>query len=213
MKIELKNVVPLPLKGSLNPQSTCWNTDVELLPAKKIVVQAVSGKGKSTFVNSIYGIRKDFEGEIFIDGISTKNIDADRWSEIRTQHLSIIFQDLQLIPHLTVAENLQLKNELTNHKTVDEQKAMVEKLSLGDKWNTACGVLSYGQQQRIAVVRALLQPFDFILLDEPFAHLDHENAQLCYQMVREEAQKNNASIVLTTLDFASIDEFDQHLTL
>lgn len=213
MKIQLKNVVPLPLQDQLNPTSTCWNANAEIAENQRVLVQAVSGKGKSTFVNSIYGIRRDFEGEILLDGISSKAISMDNWSEIRAKKLAVVFQDLQLIPHLTVAENLALKNDLTLHKTVEEQKAMVQRVGLADKWNVNCGILSYGQQQRIAIVRALLQPFEVILLDEPFAHLDEDNSSNCYQMIAEEAKKNSATIVLTTLNNTKIDLFDQHLTL
>lgn len=213
MKIQLKNVVPLPLQDQLNPTSTCWNTTAELGENQRILVQAVSGKGKSTFVNSIYGIRKDFTGEILLNGISTKTISMDDWSAIRAKKIAVVFQDLQLIPHLTVAENLALKNDLTHYKTTAEQKAMVQSVGLLDKWNVSCSILSYGQQQRIAIVRALLQPFEVILLDEPFAHLDAENSLRCYQLIAEEAKKNSAMIVLTTLNPTKIDLFDQHLTL
>lgn len=213
MNIQLNKVIPHPLRDSNHINSTCWNSHVTLSNNQRILVQAVSGKGKSTFVNSIYGIRKDFDGEILIDGKSTKNLTSDELSTIRSLQIAIVFQDLQLIPHLTVTENLLLKNELTHHKTIDEQKALVEKVGLLDKWNSPCGLLSYGQQQRIAIVRALLQPFEFILLDEPFAHLDQNNSQICYQMISEEAKKQNATIVLTTLNNSQIDQFDQHLLL
>ncbi len=213
MRIQLNNVVPVPLRDIQNHVSTCWNTIVDILSDQRVVVQAVSGKGKSTFVNSIYGIRFDFDGEILLDGQSTKTISMDEWSDIRSTKLSVVFQDLQLIPHLTVEENLSLKNELTHHKTSEEQKQMVERVGLPDKWSIACGLLSYGQQQRIAIVRALLQPFEVILLDEPFAHLDSENSQLCYALIDEEARKNNATVVLTTLNNTTIDSFDQLLIL
>ncbi len=213
MRIQLNNVEPVPLRDVQNHVSTCWNTIVDILSDQRVVVQAVSGKGKSTFVNSIYGIRFDFDGEILLDGQSTKTISMDEWSDIRSTKLSVVFQDLQLIPHLTVEENLSLKNELTHHKTSEEQKQMVERVGLLDKWSTPCGLLSYGQQQRIAIVRALLQPFEVILLDEPFAHLDSENSQLCYALIDEEARKNNATVVLTTLNNTTIDSFDQLLIL
>lgn len=213
MKIQLNKVVPFPLRDNYAENSTCWNSEVTLLPNQKILVQAISGKGKSTFVNSIYGIRKDFDGEILIDGISTKALTFDELSNLRTHKLAVVFQDLQLIPHLTVAENLQLKNELTNHKSIDEQKMLVKQVGLLDKWNVACGILSYGQQQRIAIVRSLLQPFEMILLDEPFAHLDQQNSANCYQLILGEASKQHATIVLTTLNHTHIDQFDQHLLL
>jgi len=213
MRIQLNKVIPVPLKDISNHISTCWNAMVDIPSNQRIVVQAVSGKGKSTFVNSIYGIRYDFEGEILLDNQSTKEMSMDEWATMRATKMSVVFQDLQLIPHLTVEENLALKNDLTNHKTIEEQKQLVKRVELLDKWNVACGLLSYGQQQRIAIVRAMLQPFEVILLDEPFAHLDHDNSQICYKLIDEEAKKNAATVVLTTLNNTTIDSFDQLLIL
>lgn len=213
MNIRLNKIVPIPIKDSYSSSSTCWNQEVELNSKLNTVVEAVSGKGKSTFVNTLFGIRTDYQGQILFDSKDIQEISAREWSEIRQTKLAVVFQDLQLIPHLSVAENLLLKNELTHHKTVEQQQEMVERVGLLDKWNTACGILSYGQQQRIAIVRALLQPFEIILLDEPFAHLDASNSQNCYQLIKEEALKQQASLVLTTLNDAKIDQFDQHLFL
>lgn len=213
MKISFNHIVPHPFSdGNFHPDSL-WGKEISIQSPNRVLVQAVSGKGKSTFINAIYGIRKDFEGTILLNESSTKDLTFQEWSQIRSEKLSVVFQDLQLIPHLSIAENLALKNNLTHHKSVEEQKEWIEKIGLIDKWNTPVGILSYGQQQRVAIIRALLQPFEVILLDEPFAHLDEENSKICYEIIKNEALKNNATIVLTTLDKTDIDQFDQYLVL
>lgn len=212
MKIQLDKIIPFPFSDGNYDSHSLWGKETEIT-GKRVLVQAVSGKGKSTFVNSIYGIRKDFSGVIYFDQQPTNGFTSNQWSEIRKTRLSVVFQDLQLIPHLTVGENLALKNSLTNNTGESLQKEYVEKVGLLDKWNVPTGILSYGQQQRIAIIRALLQPFEIILLDEPFAHLDNTNANICYQLIVDKAIGNEAAILLTTLNHTDIDNFDQHLIL
>lgn len=213
MKIEFKNVLPFPLADTTLDKNTLWSSTIKIEEHQTVLVQAVSGKGKSTFVNSIYGIRKDFTGEILLNGKSTKEISSSEWSQIRSQKLAIVFQDLQLIPHLSIAENLALKNELTHHTSTEQQKEWLNQVGLYDKWNTRCGTLSYGQQQRVAIIRSILQPFETLLLDEPFAHLDEKNTKICYSIIQEEVKKNKATLILTTLNESRLDHFTQQLTL
>ena len=87
----------------------------------------------------------------------------------------MLFQELRLFTELTAWENIQLKNSLTGYKSKKEIKVWFEMFGIADKWDTPVGKMSFGQQQRVALVRALCQPFDFIFLDEPISHLDEEN--------------------------------------
>src|SRR5690606_1149836 len=160
---------------------------------------ASSGKGKSTFVNILYGIRKDFDGEISINGRDISLLTLDEWIELRRDKISAVFQDLQLFPDLTVWENLQLKNSLTQHQTDERINEMLNILGIGNKKQQSCGTLSLGQQQRVAIIRALLQPFDLLLLDEPFSHLDEHNAALALELILEETERNKGGFILTTL--------------
>lgn len=138
---------------------------------EKVLLNATSGKGKTTFTFLLAGLRKDYSGEITFDGQNSKNFSPKEWATLRAQKLSFVFQDLQLFGELTVAENLQLKNQLTSTFTEEEIKAMVNQLGIGDKWQSTCNTLSMGQQQRVAIIRALCQPFDWLIMDEPFSHL------------------------------------------
>ena len=100
---------------------------------------------------------------------------------------------------MTLLENIQLKNGLTNHASENEIKNWIEVVGLSKHLNQKAVHLSYGQRQRIAVIRAFCQTFDFILLDEPFSHLDQINQTLLLDLIINEAEKNNAGIILTSL--------------
>lgn len=213
MKIEFKNVMPHPLKDFKHPENSVWGKTFEFGHQESILLNAQSGKGKSTFVNIIFGIRKDFDGEVLIDDENIRSFSDRQIEHLRSKKLSIIFQDLQLFPNLTVKENLLIKNNLTQHKTEEEIKAMLEHLGMMGHYERRCGHLSMGQQQRIAIIRALLQPFEFLLTDEPFSHLDEENTQLSLELIEKEAQKNKAGYLVTTLGEHHGYSFDKILTI
>jgi putative ABC transport system ATP-binding protein len=127
--------------------------------------------------------------------------------------VSYIFQDFKLFPSLTVWENLVLKNELTQHKTDEAMQAMLQKVGLWAKKDQLIIELSLGQRQRIAIVRALCQPFEWLLLDEPFSHLDESNISILTTLINEELIKNNAGMILTSLGSDYLFEYDTLLKL
>jgi len=213
MDIHFKHVVPTPLSSYEQNENSLWNQNVILEKGKKVVVEAPSGKGKSTLIHLLYGIRKDYSGEILLDGQLLSNFSNTKWSAYRKNKLAILFQDLQLFPQLTLLENLQLKNDLTNHFTHDELIDFVAQTKLSEKLNEKCGNLSMGQQQRVALIRAICQPFSWLLLDEPFSHLDAKNAEICMELINQACEKQNAGWVLTTLGKHVSSSFDQLISI
>ncbi len=213
MTITFNNLLPFPLEEYPHGNESVWKNNFELHLPKKIVLNASSGKGKSTFVNMIYGLRKDYSGELLIDGKNIADFTLDDWIELRKEKMSIVFQDLQLFPELTVFENLQLKNELKQHKTDEEMFEMLELLGIGDKKNQLCKNLSLGQQQRVAIIRALLQPFELLLMDEPFSHLDEQNASIALNLISKETDANQGGFILTTLGSYHGFQYEQELNL
>lgn len=111
----------------------------------------------------------------------------------------MLFQDLRLFTELSAWENVQIKNSLTGFKSKKEIKTWFEALGIADKWEVPLGKLSFGQQQRVALIRALCQPFDFIFLDEPVSHLDDENGRIMASILAEEAERQGAGIVVTSI--------------
>lgn len=213
MTLEFNNVLPHPLREYPHGQDSVWNNTFKLDLPKKIVLNASSGKGKSTFVNTIYGIRKDYDGTILLDGEDIATFGLDQWIKLRRDKLSIVFQDLQLFPDLTVMENLELKNELTNHKSNHDILDMLELLGIPDKKNQPCKTLSLGQQQRVAIIRSLLQPFEVLLMDEPFSHLDEHNASIALDLIAKETDANAGGFILTTLGSHHGFQYEQELKL
>lgn len=213
MQIELINVMPKPLASIQHGEKSIWGSHVILHPAKKIVLNASSGKGKSTFASTVFGIRDDYSGRIEYDKRDIKTFSVDEWTEIRKNKIAVVFQDLQLFLTLSVRENLLLKNSLSDTFTEGELKTLLEKLEIDDKWNQKCGLLSMGQQQRVAIIRSLAQPFDWLLMDEPFSHLDIENTNRCLSIIADRTNGQNAGFVITTLGNHHSFNFDQELNL
>ena len=198
-QIKLNHIVPNPIKEFGFSHSMIWNNQFTFNKGEFYQIVAPSGIGKSTLINIIYGDRIDFDGELFFDEISTKRLKQKDWNEIRRTKISYVFQGLHLFEELTLLENIQLKNGLTKHVDETQIKKWVEIVGLGKHLNQKSVHLSYGQRQRIAVIRAFCQPFDFILLDEPFSHLDDENQNLLMDLIENEANKNNAGVIFTSL--------------
>ena len=213
MKIILDHIMPAPLASIQHGAESIWGNYIELHPGKHILLNASSGKGKSTFTMTTIGIRRDYEGKLTYDGRDIKSFKPDDWTLIRQEKVSVVYQDLQLFPNLTVSENLFLKNKLKDTYSETELKQKLEFLEIDDKWNQLCGLLSMGQQQRLAIVRSLCQPFQWLLMDEPFSHLDEMNAKKCIQLIDERCIEQNAGFVLTTLGDSHGYQYDYELKL
>lgn len=213
MKITLQQILPQPLASIQHGADSIWGNRIELHHGKHVMLNASSGKGKSTFTNTIFGLRQDYNGQLLFDEQDTRSFSPTEWTEIRMNKLSVVFQDLQLFPKLTVRENLLLKNSLTDAFTEKELEDLLISFGIGDKWNQACGLLSMGQQQRVAILRALAQPFDWLILDEPFSHLDAENARICLEAIDKRTREQGAGFVLTTLGDHYGYTYDQELKL
>lgn len=213
MDIHFENVMPHPLASIEHGEGSIWGDCVTLRKGNKILLNASSGKGKSTFSTIVFGIRSDYNGVIKYDDRDIRTLNTQEWVEIRQRKLSTVFQDLQLFHNLTVAENLQLKNALTDFKTDQQMKDLLAVLEIDHKWNDRCGLLSMGQQQRVAIVRALCQPFEWLIMDEPFSHLDERNSRRCLEMIARECDAQQAGFVLTSLDDDNRFPYDYELKL
>lgn len=213
MNIRFDHIMPHPLASIQHGANSIWGNLIELEAGKKIMLNASSGKGKSTFTSVIFGLRTDFDGALFYGNQDTKNFKKSDWTQIRQEKISVVFQDLQLFPSLSVRENILIKNQLTDTFTEHEIKGFLEALEIETKWDQSCGLLSMGQQQRVAIIRSLCQPFDWLVLDEPFSHLDAENAQRALKLIDARCSSIQAGFVLTTLGDDYQFNFDKELNL
>ena len=165
----------------------------------RLCVQAESGSGKSSLLNFIFGNRTDYRGDIFFDEVNVRSFGVERWCEIRTGGISLLPQDMGLFPELTVAQNIDLKNNRTGHKSHGQIMQLLERVGIAGKYDVPVGKLSIGQMQRVALVRAVCQPFDFIFLDEPVSHLDARNNKTVAEIITEEANRQGAGIIATSV--------------
>lgn len=202
-EIQLIATLPQVFAGMENDQPVCssqvWLNEVTLRRPDYYMIEAESGTGKSSLCSYIYGSRGDYSGRILFDGEDIAAFSIEHWCRIRTRALAYLPQEMQLFPELTVLENIQIKNRLTGCKTDRWITQALERLEIGGKADQPAGKLSVGQQQRVAIVRALCQPFDFILIDEPVSHLDARNNSIVAGLIAEEASRYGASIIATSV--------------
>lgn len=181
-------------------QSEVWQQDLSWQEPQRIFVQAPSGAGKTTLIHILYGLRGDTEGAVLWGGNKLSGMSEESLCALRREQLSIIFQDMRLFPELSAWENLEIKRALTDTVSRAELRDMLESLGIADRSNRPAATLSYGEQQRVAIIRALLQPFDWLLMDEPFSHLDEMNKRCAAALIESVTQRNHASLLLAELD-------------
>ncbi len=198
-RIHFNNVVPNVFSERKDLCSDVWANDITFEKGKLYLVEADSGKGKSTFCSYIVGYRHDYTGHVFFDDADTINFSVSQWVDARRQNISHLFQELRLFPELTALENVEIKNKLTGYKSEKQILEWFDMLGIADKIDAKVGRMSFGQQQRVAMMRSLVQPFDFILADEPISHLDDRNAEIMAKIMLDEANKQGAGVIVTSI--------------
>ena len=173
--------------------------DFQIERGEFAVVVGPSGAGKTTVLNILGGMDTASSGRVIVDGKDIAQYSPRQLTAYRRDDIGFVFQFYNLIPNLTALENVQLKNNLTGYKKKKEILAFFEKLGLSDKLNVKAGKLSFGQQQRVAFIRALCQPFDFLFLDEPISHLDDDNSRIMGELIIGEAKKQQAGVIATSI--------------
>jgi putative ABC transport system ATP-binding protein len=202
MHFRLNNVIPAILADRTSVRiSGIWGQSIEWKKGDFIKITAPSGTGKTTLVHVLYGLRKDYTGEVLYEGKNIQLLDPNEIAKLRQEHWSIVFQDLRLFPNLTARENIELKRVLQNpivaKEQIEEMANQLGILSILDQQAKHC---SYGEQQRVSIIRALMQPFEFLILDEPFSHLDNANKKMAAALIEAECKKRNAGLIITDLD-------------
>lgn len=215
MDIILKQVIPVPLKDKLlQKQSDIWNTDRVFRQGQWVKIKAPSGTGKTTLIHILYKLRKDYDGTVTWDNRSLPSIEGDELALLRQHKVSVIFQNLRLFPHLTAFENIELKRVLqTPYYERDTIDSMAAELGITHILGQRAGLCSYGEQQRIAIIRALMQPFEWLIMDEPFSHLDKANTARAAALIASECSKRKAGFIVTDLDEDTHFAYTEELSL
>lgn len=210
MKIKLQHLKPTYMSGDEIPSSDIYlQPEVIFEQGQRYLIRAQSGQGKTSLLNFIYGASFSYDGKITYNEMFNKK-EVLRY---RIDKLSYVYQDLRLFPTLTAFENIILKNKLTLYKTEAQINSLIERVGLSHKRDTLVQTLSLGQRQRIALLRALCQPFELLLLDEPFSHLDDSNTAILREIIEEELQARNASLLLTSLEDNNFFHYNKKLNL
>lgn len=211
--IRIENIMPFPLAGFKHSEHSIWGSSFEINYKERTLLNAESGKGKTTFISLLFGLRSDYSGELYIQNQNSKDFSPDSWTKLRREVFSVVFQDLQLLPQLSLVDNLKLKHDLGSDISFEEVLSWIDYLGLSEKLEQSCGTLSFGQQQRVAIIRALQPKFQYLLLDEPFSHLDDKNTNLALDLILSRCSKLSTGCLLTTLGQTYDNQFDNMLYL
>lgn len=214
MTIRLEKLIPIPLLEQGTPGSEVWDQrEVVFEQGKHYLVEAPSGKGKTSLLSILYGIRRDYQGKVFLDSQDVSAFGWRKWSRLRKNQFSFIFQGLELFDSLTARENIELKNAITGHLSSSQIEEMASELGIQPFLNRKAGILSFGQQQRVAILRALCQPFKYLFADECFSHIDSHNRDIAFRLLQQECNKQGAGMILTTLNNTENLHMDVRLRL
>lgn len=172
------------------------NVDASLDKGKFIVILGPSGAGKSTLLNLLGGLDSPTSGKIFVNGKDISELSSDELAEYRASTVGFVFQFYNLIPTLTVKENVELVKEIAPDAFPPEK--MIEEVGLIDHLNNFPAELSGGEQQRVSIARALAKNPQILLCDEPTGALDSETGVLVLKLLLKMARDYDKTIVIVT---------------
>lgn len=162
-----------------------------------------SGSGKTTLISIIAGILTQNSGQCLLNNLDLNHLPDREKTHYRGKHIGFVFQSFNLIPSLTVEENISiplLLNGVSRNKANARADELMIELGIGDKMGTYPRNLSGGQQQRVAIARALAHRPEIIVCDEPTSYLDHENGMKIMSLLRDLVDKKNLTLIVVTHD-------------
>ena len=193
--IELKGVSRVYKSGD-HELKALDKVDASLDKGKFIVILGPSGAGKSTLLNLLGGLDSPTSGKIFVNGKDISELSSDELAEYRASTVGFVFQFYNLIPTLTVKENVELVKEIAPDAFPPEK--MIEEVGLIDHLNNFPAELSGGEQQRVSIARALAKNPQILLCDEPTGALDSETGVLVLKLLLKMARDYDKTIVIVT---------------
>lgn len=212
-EIILESLLPRVFAREELTYSQVWRRKLTFRRGYSYLVESASGGGKSSLASFIMGARRDYEGRILFDGKDASSFSIADWQELRRAHVAYLPQELALFPELSAIDNILLKGEICGEIDLPRVEAWMDRLGITARRDYPAGKLSIGQQQRVALIRSLCQPFDFILLDEPVSHLDEANNRIAAGIVEEEARRQGAGIIIFSVGNPLLIDNPEKLTL
>jgi putative ABC transport system ATP-binding protein len=204
---QLTKRFPLPEGGQLTVLDI---PSYEISASEQVVLIGESGVGKTTLLHSIAGILAIDSGSINIDGIEMTRLSEQGRDRVRAAKLGYVFQTFNLLAGFTALENVRLGMTFGNGKhDLNRAKELLARVGLADRARHKPAALSVGQQQRVAVARALANRPKLLLADEPTANIDPANQQKMIDLIRECCQQENIALLLVTHSMQVAQQFDR----
>ncbi len=183
-----------------------------IAPGEFVSLVGPSGSGKSTLLHLAGGLDKPDHGRVRVAGTDLSSLDAGDLARVRRRQIGFVFQFFQLLPTLTVRENVELPLTFDGRRRVDATE-LIERVGLGNKGDRRPGELSGGEMQRVAIARALVAGAPLILADEPTGNLDSANAAQVLDILTEQVRQAGSALLLVTHDTVAAQRADRVLTL
>lgn len=193
--VELKNVSRVYTSGD-HELKALDGVDLTLERGKFVVVLGPSGAGKSTLLNLLGGLDTPTSGKIVVDGTDISTLSGDDLAKYRAEKVGFVFQFYNLIPTLTVKENVALVKEIAKNAFPAEK--MIDEVGLSDHLNNFPSELSGGEQQRVSIARALSKNPEIVLCDEPTGALDSETGVTVLKLLLKMAKNYGKTIIIVT---------------
>ena len=186
------------------------NVNIEVEKGEFVAVIGASGAGKSTLLHQLGGVDRPTSGNVIIDGKNIYKLNEEKLAVFRRRNIGFVFQSFNLIPVLSVEENIKMP-ALLDHQKVDEEyfNDLIKTLGLEKRLNHLPSELSGGQQQRVAIARALINKPSIILADEPTGNLDSENSKEIMEMLKVSIRKYNQTAIVITHDLGIAENTDR----
>lgn len=209
--VQLKNVTKRYSEAE-RQRTVLDDVSIEFFRGEFAVLLGPSGSGKSTLLNLMSGVDKIDSGQIFIDGVSVTELSEQQRTLFRRDHIGIVFQSYNLIPTLTVIENVSLPYELqgkSRKEALERARHILEKVGLGERLDSYPDRLSGGQQQRVAIARAVNHEPQLVLADEPTGNLDQKTGEDVLRLLLEMTRDAGKTLIMATHSMEIIPHTDR----
>jgi putative ABC transport system ATP-binding protein len=197
-----------------HPLTILHPLDLTVPAGQCLAIVGPSGSGKSTLLGLIAGLDSPSSGSILIDGVDITRLNEDQLARLRGEKVGFVFQFFHLVPSLTALENILVPMEIAGRRDARVRaQALLDEVGLHDRGHHYPSQLSGGEQQRIAIARALANDPPLILADEPTGNLDSNNGRVILDLLLQVRQARRATLVLVTHDPSVAAIADARLTL
>lgn len=188
--------------------------DIKCEPAQTLLILGQSGVGKTTLLHILAGILKPKNGEVIIGPKSIYTLSGNQLDKFRGQNIGLVFQRPHFVQSISAEENLLLTQSMAGHKSdKNAVNSLMDRLNIGNRKNAKTYQMSQGEQQRLSIARALINKPRIILADEPTSALDDTNCKEVIQLLEQQANEVNASLIVVTHDNRLTDFFKHHINL